>query len=429
MSDRERPDRPDDAEGGPAPPAATVRRGVRALRRLLREQTFDLRGLDVAGFRRWLDARLERWRQDPVFTQRARIRDLRRAHPRLHALEQEHRRAARAEAAAAHSSRLRRLEQELLDADKAVSGLTAALREAGPERRAALRGKLDAFRERRQALGAEQAALLRECPERQALLRLDAELSALRAATGLDAEEARLAELLRQHGRRSGRSGESFEGLALTLTRSHILPDLLRGSRAAGAEERLRVLPGVTLGAARSEFDQLVVRLPVTAGRPVEVLAVVEVKRNINDVGHGFRRRQEDLAWLTGDAAGYDPRAYRTRHFTTGHFDRPVRHEQDGETFLFAPGSFRRFRRDAGTGRILDRLYFVTRAGPLWGVSAAALARIAFRVATDPRWEPEDVYLEGLLRWCRGLAHAVETPDVLRLYAATPRRGRQVLLL
>src|SRR5262249_23660978 len=126
MSDQERPDRPAAAEGGPAPPPAASRRGVRALRRLLREQTFDLRNLDVGGFRRWLDVRLERWRQDPVFAQRARVRDLRRAHPQLPALEQEHRRAARAEAASAHYTRLRRLEQELLDADNAVSGLTTA---------------------------------------------------------------------------------------------------------------------------------------------------------------------------------------------------------------------------------------------------------------------------------------------------------------
>src|SRR5947199_4580927 len=103
-----------------------VTRGVRELLRLLREHTFDLRGLDLAGFRRWLDGHLARWQNDPVFVQRTRVRDLRRAHPDLHVLEEEHRRAARAEAASPQSPRLRRLERELLDTGKAVAGLTAA---------------------------------------------------------------------------------------------------------------------------------------------------------------------------------------------------------------------------------------------------------------------------------------------------------------
>ena len=60
------------------PEPAHVRRGIRALRRLLHEQTFDLRSLDLEGFRGWLDRQLVRWREDPVFLQRARIRDLRR---------------------------------------------------------------------------------------------------------------------------------------------------------------------------------------------------------------------------------------------------------------------------------------------------------------------------------------------------------------
>ena len=53
------------------PPPVT--RGTRALGRLLGEHTCDLRGLDVAGFRRWLDAHLARWQTDPVFCQRCRI--------------------------------------------------------------------------------------------------------------------------------------------------------------------------------------------------------------------------------------------------------------------------------------------------------------------------------------------------------------------
>jgi len=160
------------------------------------------------------------------------------------------------------------------------------------------------------------------------------------------------------------------------------------------------------------------------------VLALVEAKRNPNDLGHGFRRRQENLAWLTGDEAGYDPAAYRTRRFPSGHFDRAAVHERDGERHVLSRESFRRFARDPGTGMFLDHLYLVTRPGAVWGLGAAALSRIAHRVATDERWEPEsDAYLRRLLRWCRSLAHEVETPDVLRLYAAGEARARQLLLV
>src|SRR5205085_9755144 len=136
------------------------------------------------------------------------------------------------------------------------------------------------------------------------------------------------------------------EHRALALTERHILPDLLRARADGASDRRVRILRRVTLGAARVEFDQLVVRVPAAAGRPVQVLAAVEVKKNINDLAHGFRLRQENLAWLTGDAGGYDPALYRTGHFRSGHFDRPAEHREGGDAFLFAPGSFRRFRRE-----------------------------------------------------------------------------------
>ena len=67
--------------------------------------------------------------------------------------------------------------------------------------------------------------------------------------------------------------------------------------------------------------------------------------------------------------------------------------------------------------------------GTMWGVSSAALARIGFRVATDERWEPDsDAYLGKLRRWCQSLAEVIETPDVLRLYAAARGRGGQIVL-
>jgi hypothetical protein len=405
-----------------------ISRGTRELRRLLL-QGVELRGLEVEGFRDWLTRQLPSWQSDPVFAQRARIRDLRRAHPRLHELERACRHAAAADRASARFARLHSLEEELLRTGKAIAGLSAALAGSAPEKQPGLRHKLAAFQDRQQTLREEQVRLIRASPARQELLRLQVELQHARARLGLGSEEARLAELTRQQGQRSGHSGEAFEQLAVRLTWRYLVPELL-GSREAGAIQRLRVLRGVTLGAARTELDQLVIRQPRRPGQPVEVLALIEVKRNLNDLAHGFRLRQENLAWLRGDTEHYEPTQYRARYFRSGHFDREAVHEEDGERFIFARGSFRHFRREPGLGLYLRRLCFITRAGSLTGVSTAALSRIRHRVATDERWQPQsEAWLRELLRWCQSLVEPLETPDVLRLYCSVPGRARQILVV
>ncbi len=416
--------------GPPGIEAIEVKRGSDELRRLLQEQSFDLRTLDLAGFRRWLDRHLARWQNDPVFVQRSRIRELRRAHPRLPTLEEAHRRAGLADAASTSFARLKQLERQLSDTGKALLGLSGAMAQAGPEKRHRLQQKIDLFQARQQVLQKEQTRLVQSSQERQALLRISAELQQFRTEIGLDQEEAQLAHLMNHHGRRSSGAGQSFEQRALELTQSCFLPAIRAGVACSGSLDQIRVLRGVTLGAASIEFDQLVVRLGSTSTDPVEVLALVEVKRNINDLAHGFRRRQADLAWLTWEADRYDPQQYRTGRFRSGHFDREAVHTERGEAFRFAPSSFCLFRRDPATGLFLDRLHFITRTGTLWGASAAALARIMFRVATDLHWQPDsDSYLHKLLRWCQGLAQPLETPDMLQMYTSTPARGEQILIV
>jgi hypothetical protein len=291
-----------------------------------------------------------------------------------------------------------------------------------------LRLKMQAFQARQQALREELDLLIQASLPRQSLLRITAELQRLRSALGLDHAEARLAQLRKQHGRCSGRAGHSFERQALALSREYIVPDLFR-RRSTASADRLRILTGVTLGAARTEFDQVLIQQPRGRQCLVDVLAVVEVKRNINDLAHGFRRRQENLAWLTGASAHYDPALYRTGLFRSGHFDREAIHQEGGESYRFDPGSFHRFRRDPAAGMFLDRLYLITQTGMMWGLSSAAMARFRFRVATDEHWEPDlDSCLLPLWRWFQALAEPIETPDLLRIYCLSARRGQQVLV-
>jgi hypothetical protein len=402
---------------------ADVIRDPDALRRLVAERTFDLRALDLLCFRRWVSVQFPYWQADPLFAQRARIRDLRKAHPELRRLKREMRRAAEADAATPQAARLGEVEKTLRNAEKAVAGLTSALEHADDATRLALEAKREAFRRRLRNLEEEWAQLARSSPERQCLLRAAADYDRLRSAIGLDHEEARLRELLTEKGRRAGDAGEQFEERARAITVRHIVPEV----GADGGD--LHVLNGVRLGAAGVELDFAVVRRPAGPDESVEVLAVVEAKRNINDLAHGFRRRQVDLAWLTGDAGAYDPADHRTGHFTSGDFDRPAVHWQDGQAFLFGPGSFQLFAREMVNGHFLSRLYLVTRAGPIWGVSGAALARISFRAATDVDWNPDDEsYLSRFHAWCRSIAGPVETPEVLKTYLADVDRCRQIIV-
>jgi hypothetical protein len=385
--------------------------------------TFDLRTLDLAGFRRWLDLHLARWVSDPVFTQRSRIRDLRRAHPELRRLEAEHAKAERADAESEHGPRLREIERQLYETGKAIAGLTDALNREPAEKQSALVAKRDAFTARQREMEQEQAALSQASPERQELLRATAALVELRASIGVDWEDGRLNQLLTNRGREAGRAGTAFEDEALEITRRRIQPTV--APNAAG----VHLLRTVRLGAAGVELDITIVRRPGGPGEPVEVLAVVEAKRNINDLAHGFLRRQIDLAWLTGDRAAYDPAEHRTGTFDTGHFDRPAVHWEDRQAFLFAPDSFRRFNRDA-IGYFRDGLYLVTRAGSVWGMSGVALARVAAAVSTDETWDPNDeAYLGRLFAWAKLQAGPVETPDLLHLVGNDPKRAGQLVIL
>ena len=279
---------------------------------------------------------------------------------------------------------------------------------------------------------------------RRRLNRLTAKLSRVRDEAGLPELEARLEALHHERGRKSTEGGARFEDVAAAVVRTHVVPRLATevGIRAdADAADGLnrprtndggaiRILRGVTLGAAGTEIDQLVVLVPRADDAPVDVLALVEAKRDVNDVAHGFRQRQMNLAWLTGDTAAYDADAFRTRAFPTGHFDRAGVHEQSGQRFIIDRTSFRRFARDARTGWFIDRLWFVTRAGMLWGAGRAAMSRLAYRASTDDAFNAgDDVYLDALRRWFTGMTDRVETPDVLRTYAADERWAGQVLLV
>src|SRR4051794_3686535 len=86
--------------------------GAVALRRILRDQSFDLRGLDVVGFRAWLGRHLGRWQKDATFVQQVKIRDLRRAKPDLGEQERQVRQLTAVDAASPAFTHLTALERQ-----------------------------------------------------------------------------------------------------------------------------------------------------------------------------------------------------------------------------------------------------------------------------------------------------------------------------
>ena len=385
----------------------------------------DLRQQNREGFERWLALQHLRWAHDPVFLQRCHIRDCRQGHPHLRELEYRLQQTRVQYRASSHYARLTELERALNNTEKAIFGLNQALGERVARSETMIR-KRDSFLALRDELASEHAAMVESSPERLAWVQASQELEAEKNRTGLAAAEAELQRLQRERGRRSSATGQSFELVAAELTRDRIVPDVR--SHRGYPNARLTLLRQVRLGAADLELDGVVVREPSDPSQPVEVLAMIEAKRNINDLGHGFARRQANLTWLTGDHHGYDPTSFRTRNFPTGHFDRQVTHDQHEMTFLFGPESFQQFIRDPDTGFFLDGLYLITRPGPIWGIGSAALARIAAKVSEDEGWNPSNRQQIGdLFAWSLSLTSDFETPEVLRLYSS-PARSKQLLL-
>jgi hypothetical protein len=371
-------------------------------------------------FREWLAGRIAEQASNPAFVQQCRVRDLVRANrDALRRHEDALRQARSAYEAGPQRGRLERLAARLSGLEKAVAGLTKAVADGRADPH-----KLAAFRAERDGVRADYAALARSFAEKIQLDAAEAALARFRDETGLTAAEAKLAVLRRQRGGRLVKSGRRFEAVAAEAAWELIAPAL------PPAPGRMEYLTGVTLGIARAELDGVLVAVPQNEAETVEVLALVEAKRNPNDVGKGFRIRQENLAWLTGERGGYDAAAYRTRTFPAGHFDRPAPHAQGGRTYRFDAASFRRFERDARTGRYLRGLCFVVKDRPLVGVGTPQLGRVMHRVASDPDF---DLHSEAVLRryhaWFRSMSEPLPTRDVLELYAADDSLARQIVLV
>ncbi len=407
-----------------------VQRGVRALRSHLKNRLFDLRRADFDSFKRWLTKQISYWEKNAAFVARCQIREIRRSHPKLIELERQTASRFKMLESLPAFEQFESLKRSIFDTDKAIDGLTSALTRAPAAKRDALNEKLGDFKRKHDQLESDLTELAKKHPEKADYDRSAAELAAYRKTVGITAAEEHLREVQQQRGRKSGKSGTSFEEISRQVVEQHIVGDFVRATTSEESRRRIRVLSGVTLGAARAEIDQMVVRLPRGRSTLVEVLAIVEAKRNINDLDIGFRHRQDNLAWFAGRRDHYDATMYRTSQYPDGHFEGEAVHQEDGEDFEFDASSFRRFEPDRETGYYVGRLYFVTTPGRLYGMSSDEMSRLQHRCCTDFAFDlGNDKFMTELWQWARQLSSEFEGPDVFEVYASKPKWGRNVFLV
>eukprot|EP00897_Mesotaenium_endlicherianum_P005291 jgi/Mesen1/4790/ME000243S03971 len=155
---------------------------------------------------------------------------------------------------------------------------------------------------------------------------------------------------------------------------------------------------------------------------------------------HFGSRWQKMLGWLTGDRKSYSPEDFRTRVYRQGHFDKRVAHAQAGRRYVFGPGSFSGFRRDAHTDYFLKGLMLAGNVksfggGTLSGLDSKGSNLIAHRVSTDERFQPAmeagDVdYFERLHAWAKTANKShLTTREVLGIYARNEELAGHILLL
>ncbi|MEM7812354.1 MAG: hypothetical protein AAF532_12835 [Planctomycetota bacterium] len=388
----------------PGMPTVPRRLSPGELDAFVREHDFDLHSAPLPRFRRWLKARIAEAERRPAFRQRLVIRDLEAAHRRpLRERRQRLRTARELYEASAVSAAFERADADVVNMQRAVAGLADAV-----DRGDADPAKLADFRTRLAEAEARREELLGD-PLRRRLDRAEASIASFERETGLAAAREELTQLDQSRGSSSNVSGETFETAASRAVAGLVLP----GLDPPGAA----ILHGVTLGCARGELDQVLVA-STGAEEPVRVLAVVEAKRNINDLAHGFTMRQENLAWFAGDRGGYEAPKYRTDRYPDGHFEGVTEHHEGGRGYRFDPNSFAVFADRAADEPWLADLYFVTEERPLLGMTSGDLAMLLNLVSGDPRFAPDsDTKLRRCQTRAKGAIDDFQALDVLRLYA------------
>jgi hypothetical protein len=384
--------------------------------------------MSLTEFREWLQQRIQHAAGSELFRSRCRIRNLERQHRRR---LQDRKRRLKSATADWQASPLFDEFQQLTGRQKSLQKAVAGLAQAVAEGRADA-DKLQQFEQQLQAVNDRLKEILTSSSEAKRVDSAEESWQKLRSEIGLTQAIEAAVEDASEVGTAASLSGDRFEVVSAAAVEQCLRPEFQKTLQRDPTAE-LMTLHGATLGCARGEFDHLLV---VSRGDdvPVEVLAVVEAKRNINDLPHGFRLRQENLAWFVNDPQGFDSDQYRTAAFPNGTFDRPVVHRYKDRQLIFAPASFQRFATPAACGYRLQGLCFVTERRRLLGMTSAELSRLMHVAATDPRVTLDDQFQltvsDTMLKRLRSeifTDNRLQTYDVLDIYCDSDDLASQII--
>jgi uncharacterized membrane protein YgcG len=259
------------------------------------------------------------------------------------------------------------------------------------------------------------------CP---AYLRWAAAAAALQSfyeGSGVAEGERAVGALKASGGHACGSRGSQFESLGLEYVTDSFLPEI--AAKYNVPVDNLRYTANVTLKIPQmtnsaGELDGIVFEIEptgeaatgpgVVAGSGVvagagargelpkdstyvrRVLAVIEMKRNIDDIGPAYESRLVALRWLAGLEGEADRELRKNKHYPTGryseptspsfhnHFDKKSKH-----TYIFATECFANFRALDMDGRLQEMLHFFARASPITCVASKDSARIQVALASS----------------------------------------------
>ncbi len=435
----------------------TLRAGLAVLQHYLNENPIVFDNFSVADFKNWLEKQIAYKQQDLAFLYRCQIRDLKKQHyTTLLTLQEKLDISWNAWQQSKNFTFLERLEKKKIGLQKAIEGLQQTIAESNDKKKEQCQKKHDEYQQELISLLEEEKRLLSETKEKIIWQNCQIELENFQQKVGITDIDEKLKQINRNIGHQSSEVGSNFEQCCYNVLCDYIIP--LIASNTKG----IQILKQVKLGCSRAEFDYLLIQskensfknlekekakqpisdgsniefassiefaeIPADSIKPVKVLAIIEAKRNPNDIASGFLMRQENLAWFTGDHSGYDPEIYRTKEFRQGHFDRPAYHIENNKEFLFTTESFCNFKR-ASNSNFMDNLFFITTQRPLLGVSIDEYARIMYHISTEISFDLTNIYLEKCLSWIHNIIAKKQTREILGLYLNNPIWAQQIIFV
>ncbi len=258
----------------------------------------------------------------------------------------------------------------------------------------------------------------------------------------------------RNEGVKKNQSGKRFEDTAIDVVIEKIYP--LISEKYGVDPSTLLVVPNFCAGmpstdGSSAEIDCIVVSKKSYISKPkgyvVHVYAIVEFKRNPDDIGkasltsillhsltdfhfagEAFASYQPALNWLSGNKDTYDSKKWITKAYVNGHFDKPAIYIcSNGEHLIFTSDSFSSLNKKpvslcGETSQLFyDCIYFVTTLRPLDNVSSKHTSWILAKVSNDTIFDNElsdDAAIETLR--CKALERfprdKLTTLDLIRAY-------------